>query len=145
MTKYRTTSVRALIRNGGSLLVEWFAPKSIAFLPGGTVEAEEDLEAALVRELHEELEGSSLRLGRYLGEIGHRWKTSNGVDSCLNHYYEVFASEPEKLRAREMERKMIWLPITGEGLVALQPPSMRGVVLGDLKGAPWKMVDSEGV
>ena len=145
MNKYRTTSVRALIIHDGRVLAEWFAPKNIAFLPGGTVEAEEDLEATLVRELHEELEGASVRLGRYLGEIGHRWKTSDGIDSCLNHYYEVFASEPEKLRAREMGRKIVWLPITVEGLVALQPPSLRGVVLGDLKDTPWKMVDSEGM
>ncbi|NDC39448.1 MAG: ADP-ribose pyrophosphatase, partial [Proteobacteria bacterium] len=48
---YRTTSVRAIIKDHQKLLVEWFAPKQIAFLPGGTVEAGENLQAALMREL----------------------------------------------------------------------------------------------
>lgn len=84
MADYRTTSARALIRRGDSILVEWFAPKSICFLPGGTVDKEESLSTTLERELSEELKGSSFTVGRYLGKIGHRWDNDKGSDSCLN-------------------------------------------------------------
>jgi len=44
-------SVRAIIRRGDKVLVEWLESREIAFLPGGTVEGDEDLLDALRREL----------------------------------------------------------------------------------------------
>jgi 8-oxo-dGTP pyrophosphatase MutT (NUDIX family) len=124
------------------LLVEWFAPKQIAFLPGGTDEAGEDLMATLVRELSEELAGSVLEVGRYRGEIGHRWQTGDGEDSCRNHFFEV-VSDAAKLVANEPGRTMMWLELTSAGLADLQPPSLRGFLLSDGASQPWRCVDDE--
>lgn len=72
---YRTASVRAVIRNGTELLVEWLVPKSISFLPGGTIEADEQHESALLRVLREELLcDGQVAIGRYLGKIGHYYE-----------------------------------------------------------------------
>lgn len=143
MDSYRTTSARAVIRNGDNVLVEWLASKNFAFLPGGTVEANEKLDAALQRELAEELDGAEFTISRYLGEIGHRWKTASGIDSCLNHFFEVAAFGSEKLQAKEMGREIRWLPVTTSGLALLKPPILRDLLLKDLGSLPWKVVDSE--
>ena len=141
-TEYKTISVRAVIRKGNKILTEWFVPKSISFLPGGTVEPDEELESALIRELDEELTGANLRVGRYLGKIGHFWSTPKGSNSCLNHFYEVILEEDFGVSAREPGREMKWLSLDDDKAQTLQPPSLARL----LKQYPevlWDQVDCE--
>ena len=139
---YRTTSVRGVIRNGDSILVEWFAPKSISFLPGGTVESGEDLESTIVRELAEELQGLEFQVSHYLGKIGHFWKTSGGTDSCLNHFYEVDLLSDSGVSAREQGREIRWLSLKDPAADSLTPPSLRKL-LSERTRATWDLVDDE--
>ena len=143
LAEFQTTSVRALIKKDDEILVEWFAPKNIAFLPGGTIELGENLHTALQRELAEELTGTELTIGRYLGEIGHRWKTPTGIESCLNHFFEVAASHPELLRAQERGREIRWVQLNPDQISNLQPPSLKRFILSKSNQADWKVLDSE--
>lgn len=142
MSDYRTTSVRALIRRGDSILVEWFAPKNICFLPGGTIEVEESLNSALERELSEELQGSCFTVGRYLGKIGHRWDTEKGRDSCLNHFFEVSASNPGGISSNEEARTMRWIDLKSGDLSSLQPPRLKQLLFELPWDFEWDFSDS---
>jgi len=142
-SKYRTTSVRAVILQKDQVLVEWFEPKQISFLPGGTLENNEDLKLALIRELEEELLGISLEVGQYLGKIGHIWKTDFGEDSCLNHFYEVTILTNEGVKAREFGRQIRWLTLNPEELSSVQPPKLRELLLNLKPSNSWNYVDSE--
>lgn len=142
MAEYRTTSARALIRRGDSILVEWFAPKNICFLPGGTSDPEEPLKTALERELSEELQGSCFTVGRYLGKIGHSWDTDKGRDSCLNHFFEVSASNPGGIFSNEEGRTMRWIDLKSDDLSLLQPPRLRQLLSEMPWDFEWDFVDS---
>ena len=142
MAEYRTTSTRALILRDDRILVEWFSPKNICFLPGGTVDGEESLNITLERELSEELQGSSFVVGRYLGKIGHRWDTDKGSDSCLNHFFEVSASNPEGISSNEEDRTMRWIDLKSDDLSSLQPPRLRQLLSEMQWDFEWDFVDS---
>ncbi len=142
--RFQATSVRAVIRKEGLILVEWFSPKSISFLPGGTHELSESLEATLARELNEELSCNSARIGRYLGKIGHIWKTPTGPASCLNHFFEVALQDDLPVTARKNGCEMRWLDMDSTELNCLQPPSLRGLLpLGSDVCQEWNFLDAE--
>jgi 8-oxo-dGTP pyrophosphatase MutT (NUDIX family) len=142
MPQYRTTSVRAVIRKDDKVLVEWFAPKSISFLPGGAIEEFEELKSALIRELDEELDGPNPIIRRYLGKIGHRWSTSNGIDSCLNHFFEVELGCEDEVMAKEAGRQLRWLELDSPEFATLQPPILRRLILQPVS-TEWNYLDSD--
>ncbi len=142
-TEYRTTSVRAVICDDSRILVEWFAPKSISFLPGGTIEPNEDSRIALTRELLEEVDGIKLSIGRYLGRIGHIWSTSKGFDGCMNHFYEAAVIEGTHPIAKEAGRELRWIGLGSQDLNTLQPPKLRELLLKGISEEQWNFVDSE--
>ena len=145
---YESTSVRAVIIQEGQLLVEWFAPLAISFLPGGTAEAGENLLATLTRELTEEITPDSLNIGSYVGQIGHIWRKSNGTTgSCLNHFFEARFGSPvpfEEVQSRETGRILKWLPLAGGDFSSLQPPSLKNHILERLNGnlEEWNTIDN---
>lgn len=141
-SEYRTTSVRAVIRKGDKILVEWFAPKAISFLPGGTIEPNEDIELALIRELDEELQHIELEVVRYLGKIGHHWGTANKRDSCLNHFYEVALKNDFGVSARESGRQIKWMSLDSVEAQTLQPPSLKQFLTNPM-GINWDYTDQE--
>jgi len=141
MSEYRTTSVRAIIRRENQVLIEWFKPKGISFLPGGTMEAGESLTEALSRELTEELEGVTASIGRYRGSIGHYWAIEEGEDSCLNHFFEVSISSDTQVRSGEASREFRWLDLNSKDAHTLKPPSLRRLLLES--DEEWNFVDSE--
>lgn len=143
MQQFRTTSVRAVIRDGSNILVEWFSPKSISFLPGGTIEQNEDIRAALARELSEEIAEVKFEIGGYLGKIGHTWRTSQGSDSCLNHFYEATIISGDQPRSNEPGRELRWISLESNDFNTLQPPKLRALLLGERPVAQWDFVDSE--
>ena len=137
-------SVRAVIRKDSLVLIEWFAPKSISFLPGGALEAGEDLKIALCRELAEELTDARFTVIKYLGRIGHTWRTSDGLASCLSHFFETDLIEDPVVTAREQGREIRWLDLNSSELGSLQPPSLRNCLLqGHSSGKEWNILDSE--
>jgi 8-oxo-dGTP diphosphatase len=133
---------------GDTILVEWFAPKSISFLPGGRVEEGEDLRTTLVRELAEEIEGGEFEVLQYLGKIGHRWRTKDRVDSCLNHYFRVQEKGAlnATLSAREKGRAIKWLPLNSPESTTLTPPTLHGLIQNlrlNKTVVAWDIVDDE--
>jgi 8-oxo-dGTP pyrophosphatase MutT (NUDIX family) len=137
---YRSTSVRAIIRRGDDILVEWLPSKGIAFLPGGTVEEEESLKEALQRELGEEIQNAEFQIGAYRGRIGHRWTEKDGLNSCLNHFFEVHLEAPSDPHARESGRLLKWVSLKSEECLILQPPSLRELLSGDQETS-WDATD----
>jgi ADP-ribose pyrophosphatase YjhB (NUDIX family) len=138
---YASTSVRAIIVRDGKILVEWLSSKSIAFLPGGTVQRGEGLVEALTRELHEEIGGANFTVDRYRGVIGHRWSPSNKDSSCLNHFYEVLLSPDSEPAARELGRSLKWIALSDPLAQRLQPPSLRSLLNLANEGL-WDEVDT---
>jgi len=144
MSEYRTTSVRAIIRRENLVLVEWFEPKKISFLPGGTKETQESLIETLSRELREELKGVTTTIGCYRGKIGHLWATEEGKDSCLNHFFDVLISSDNQVRSGEASRDIRWLDLYSEAVQTLKPPSLRRLLLESQKrDGEWNLIDSE--
>lgn len=140
-SSYASTSVRAIIVRDEKILVEWLDSKSIAFLPGGTVERGEQLVAALARELHEEIEGADFKVNRYRGMIGHHWIQSNKRNSCLNHFYEVQLSRHCEPTAKEAGRCLKWISLSDPLAQCLQPPSLRTLLTVATEGL-WDEVDT---
>jgi 8-oxo-dGTP pyrophosphatase MutT (NUDIX family) len=147
--QYDSTSVRAVVRQDDRVLVEWFAPLGIYFLPGGTVEGDETLPEALLRELREELSKGDWNVGRYLGKIGHRWRKSDGsCASCLNHFYEVALIDPRLaslITAKEKDRSIVWLSLRCPAVDQLQPPSLASLLLVPNlhPSGGWNVVDDD--
>lgn len=139
-SSYPSTSVRAIIRRGDKVLVEWLESKEIAFLPGGTVEGNEDLLDALRRELNEEIQGAACIIGAYRGSIGHWWTFEGRQEGCLNHYYEVELDSNGEISAQEPGRCLTWVSLQGEDSLCLQPPRLRDV-LRETQAALWNYVD----
>lgn len=126
--RYNSTSVRGIIRQGEMILVEWLDSKGIAFLPGGTVEEGESLEQTLGRELAEEIEGARFTIGRYRGKIGHHWHEQAGLNSCLNHFFEVHYSATTELTAKEPGRCLRWIALTDPEAQRLQPGRLKALI-----------------
>ncbi len=139
-SSYPSTSVRAIIRRGDKVLVEWLESRGIAFLPGGTVEGDEDLLDALRRELNEEIQGADCIVGSYRGSIGHWWKGERGVEGCLNHFFEVEIALHGDISAQEPGRSLRWLSLDGEESYRLQPPRLKSLLL-ETRVSLWNFVD----
>lgn len=144
---YFSTSVRALIIRGDNVLVEWFAPKSISFLPGGRIEGEEPLAETLTRELNEELDGLDLEIGEYLGKIGHIWPEGNTSGSCLNHFFVVRERDTNscsEVTAKESGRSVKWLSLIAPEVDSLQPPSLVTLIKQWREGGKteWNTIDN---
>ena len=140
--QYKRISVRGVIRRQDKVLVEWFAPKSIGFLPGGSIEGNESLLATLERELSEELSGADYKIGKYLGKIAHFWKTEKGEDNCLNHYFEVILKSDSEIVSAEAGRQVKWLSLNKDESKSIKPPSLPHLLLVN-KFAEWDEVDRE--
>jgi ADP-ribose pyrophosphatase YjhB (NUDIX family) len=146
--QYDSTSVRAVIFNEGSLLVEWCPKLSIYFSVGGTTETPETLEATLERELIEEISAIDFTIGKYLGKIGHFWAKKDGtIGSCLNHFFEVHltkSQDPSLVMAKESGRSIEWLDLKSSGASMLQPPSLKSLLLQSHdreKSNIWDVID----
>lgn len=93
------------------------------FLPGGHVEFGEPAEAALARELQEEL-GIAVEIGRFLGAVEHAWDDAQGPNHELNLVFEVTwtgLDKPAPVRSAEPHLEFVWQPTDQLAAGDLQP------------------------
>jgi len=125
---------RAVIRRDGWVLTVREHAESWFFLPGGHVEPGERVEAALARDLHEEL-GTDAELTRFLGAVEHGY-TLNGVTRHeLNLVFEttITAAEPT---SQEEHIRADWLPLDRLDETDIRPGTMKNFLSGDAP-SPW--------
>lgn len=104
---------RAAIAVEGHLLLCRIKGWSMTFLPGGRIEFGEPAEAALARELQEEL-GIAVQTGRFLGAAEHGWEDARGQRHEVNLVFAVecpdlSASRP--VTSKESHIEFLWQPI----------------------------------
>ena len=118
---------RAVIRSGGRVLLARSVGGSWWFLPGGHVEPGENIEAALLRELVEEL-GTEARIDRPLAVVETSYRSDDGPHHELNHVFEVTLAvdEPE---SRESHLEFRWLPPDELAAADLRPDSIKQLLL----------------
>ncbi|WP_040685760.1 NUDIX domain-containing protein [Nocardia vinacea] len=116
---------RAIIRDGGRLLVARERGKTWAFLPGGHVEPGEPVESALIRELAEEL-GTAGRITGFAGVIEHRYTDHGNTHHELNLIFEAeLDSTPA---SQEDHLEFDWLPIDQIDTTDLRPSALKAVI-----------------
>jgi 8-oxo-dGTP diphosphatase len=96
--------VRAVVRRGDFVLLARERGSSWYFLPGGHVEHGEPVEAALVREIREEL-GTPAAVGVFRGAVEHQY----GQHHEINLVFEVRIDDAEP-SSREDHLEFLWLP-----------------------------------
>ncbi|MGI8307159.1 NUDIX domain-containing protein [Saccharopolyspora hattusasensis] len=85
---------RAVIRRDGQLLLARQRTKSWSFLPGGHVEPGERVEAALVRELAEEL-GTAAKVVGFLGAVEHGYVEDDVTHHEIYLVFEIYIDVAE--------------------------------------------------
>ncbi len=104
---------RAVIVADGQLLLVRTKGYTNTYLPGGHVEFGERAEAALVRELGEEL-GVAATLGHFLGAVEHAWDDASGAHHELNLVFTATlpgVSTPAAVSPREPHLDVLWQPL----------------------------------
>ncbi|WP_077305585.1 NUDIX domain-containing protein [Terribacillus halophilus] len=97
---------RAVIRHGDSILLAKAEGWQNSFLPGGHVEIGEGAEAALLRELQEEL-GMKGNITSFLGDFEHSWQHADTDHFELTHVFEV-ALEDKEIKSQEPHLQFFW-------------------------------------
>lgn len=100
---------RAVIRRNGHLLLVRQRTKAWSFLPGGHVEPGERVEAALMRELAEEL-GTESTVTGFAGAVEHGYLEDGVTHHEINLVFEVSidATDPA---SQEEHLEFHWLPL----------------------------------
>jgi ADP-ribose pyrophosphatase YjhB (NUDIX family) len=129
-----------VIRDADHVLVVRANGQPHAFLPGGHREPDEDLEACLRRELHEEL-GVEARVGRYRGVVEHQCMRDGERQYELNHCFSVTVPSLTAARTPQAEEAYLsftWAPVNRLSEAVLEPAPLRTLLAGALSpDAPW--------
>ncbi|MFQ6394167.1 NUDIX domain-containing protein [Nocardia sp. KC 131] len=125
---------RALIRDDNRVLVARKRGKRWAFLPGGHVDPGEPVEAALVRELAEEL-GTTSRIVRFIGVVEHGYVDDDG--NARHEVNLIFGAELDDIPVSQEEHlEFDWLPMDQIATADLRPSAMIGSIVG-IEGPVW--------
>jgi len=129
---------RAVVRRDGRLLVVRQRTRSWFFLPGGHVEPGERVEAALVRELGEEL-GIEAEVASFLGVVEHGYVEDGVTRHELNLVFEVTTTDTEPV-SQEEHLVSHWLPLEQLADVDLRPRVLRDalVTTGEDRTPFWR-------
>ena len=80
--------VRGVIFVGGKVLLAHHIGATNTFLPGGHIDSREKADAALVREIHEEM-GMQATVKRFVGAVEHAWPEDRLDNHEINLIFEV--------------------------------------------------------
>lgn len=129
--------VRAVIRRDGQLLVARQHRKSWLFLPGGHVEPGERVEAALARELGEEL-GTEAKIAGFLGAVEHGYIEDGTTHHEINLVFEVVITATEPV-SQEDHLEFHWLPLDQLAEADVRPGALKNalVTAGDDRTPFW--------
>jgi 8-oxo-dGTP diphosphatase len=110
---------RAVIRHGDSILLAKAEGWQNSFLPGGHVEIGEGAEAALLRELQEEL-GVKGNITSFIGDFEHSWQHGDTDHYELTHVFEVILRHKE-IKSQESHLYFFWAKSEELEQLDLQP------------------------
>lgn len=129
---------RAVVRRDGRLLLARQRTAAWSFLPGGHVEPGERIEAALVRELAEEL-GTEATIVGFRGVVEHGYVDDGIARHELNLVFEVAISTGEPV-SREDHLTFHWLPLDQLTAADVRPAALKDalVVAGDARTPFWR-------
>lgn len=118
---------RAIIRRDGQILLARQRTKSWSFLPGGHVEPGEPVEAALLRELAEEL-GTEAKIAGFVGVIEHGYVEDDVTHHELNLVFEVAIATREPV-SQESHLTFHWLSLDQLADTDVRPGSLKAALL----------------
>lgn len=124
---------RAVIRRDGKLLLARNKAKSWSFLPGGHVEPGEPVEAALVRELAEEL-GVDATVVRMVGVVEHGYVEDHATHHELNLVFDVELAELN-VASQEAHLEFEWFALDQLADVDLRPSPLKDALAAPNAGA----------
>ncbi|MEV4129315.1 NUDIX domain-containing protein [Nocardia sp. NPDC049707] len=126
--------VRAAIRDGDRLLVAREHGKQWAFLPGGHIEPGESVEAALVREIAEEL-GARAKILGLVAVVEHGYIDDNEI---THHEINlVFDAElADEASSQEAHLEFQWIPTAELPTTDLRPSAMKDFI-GTTTRSSW--------
>lgn len=119
--------VRAVIIRDGRLLVARSDGADFVFLPGGHVEPGECLEAALDRELQEEI-GLVLVHREYVGFVEHAWRDKGVLVLELNHCFSASLPARAEVVSKERGLSFQWVALAELAQARLQPPALASLI-----------------
>lgn len=128
---------RGVIRRSGHLLLVRQRTKSWSFLPGGHVEPGERVEAALVRELAEEL-GTEAKVAGFVGAVEHRYIEDGVTHHEINLVFEVSIDATEPV-SQEDHLEFHWLPLGRLADADVRPGALKNalVAVGEDRTPFW--------
>jgi 8-oxo-dGTP diphosphatase len=100
---------RAVIRRDGHMLFARQRTQSWLFLPGGHVEPGERIEAALAREIAEELRTEAKIVG-FVGVVEHGYVEDGATHHEVNLVFDVAIADSEPT-SQEDHLEFHWLPV----------------------------------
>ena len=118
---------RAVIRRSGQLLLVHQRNKSWSFLPGGHVEPGERVEAALARELAEEL-STDAKVAGFIGAVEHGYVEDGVTHHEINLVFEVSIDTTEPV-SQEDHLEFHWLPSEQLAATDVRPGALKNALL----------------
>lgn len=118
---------RAVVRRDGRLLLARQRTQSWSFLPGGHVEPGERVEAALLRELAEEL-GTEAEVTGFVGAVENSYKDNAVTRHEINLVFEVSIHATEAI-SREDHLEFHWLPLNQLTDTDVRPSALKNALM----------------
>jgi 8-oxo-dGTP diphosphatase len=119
---------RAVIRRDGRLLLARQRTKSWSFFPGGHVEPGERVEAALIRELAEELGTNDVKVTRFVGAVEHGYIEDGTTHHEINLVFDVDLGSAEPT-SQEDHLEFHWLPTDHLADADVRPGGLKNALL----------------
>ncbi|MGJ7905511.1 NUDIX domain-containing protein [Actinopolyspora sp. H202] len=126
---------RAVIRRDEHLLLARQIGKAWSFLPGGHVEPGEHIEAALRREITEEL-GTTAEITGFVGAVEHGYTENEIAHHELNLLFGVTLDVPEPT-SQEEHLEFHWVPLGQLAETNVRPASLKDALVTAEESVPF--------